>query len=148
MNSKRQEDEAELRRITLDWVSALKAKDVEGVMKNAAPEILSFDVAPPLASRGSDQYRRNLEAWFPTWDGPIALEERSLEFTIGDEVAFSTSLSRIGGRKKDGEQPGLWVRVTVGFKKIEGRWLVVHEHVSTPFYMDGSFKAAVDLQPD
>jgi hypothetical protein len=24
---------------------------------------------------------------------------------------------------------------------------ITHEHKSTPFYMDGSFKAAVDLQP-
>lgn len=39
----------------------------------------------------------------------------------------------------------LWVRVTAGLRKIKGRWIVVHEHVSTPFYMDGSLRAAVDL---
>jgi ketosteroid isomerase-like protein len=39
------------------------------------------------------------------------------------------------------------VRVTVCFRKIAGKWKVVHEHVSVPFYMDGSFKAAVDLKP-
>ena len=67
---------------------------------------------------------------------------------MGDEVAFSTSLNRIGGAKKGGEHTNIWVRVTVGFRKIEGRWLVTHEHVSTPFYMDGSLRAAVDLSPD
>jgi hypothetical protein len=28
-----------------------------------------------------------------------------------------------------------------------GRWMVTHEHVSVPIYMDGSVKAAVDLKP-
>jgi hypothetical protein len=27
------------------------------------------------------------------------------------------------------------------------RWMATHEHVSVPFYMDGSVKAAVDLKP-
>jgi PhnB protein len=39
------------------------------------------------------------------------------------------------------------VRATVGFRKVDGKWRVVHEHVSVPFYMDGSYKAAVDLKP-
>lgn len=26
-------------------------------------------------------------------------------------------------------------------------WRIVHQHESTPFYMDGSFTAAVDLTP-
>ncbi len=41
----------------------------------------------------------------------------------------------------------VWVRATVCFRKIERAWKVVHEHSSAPFYMDGSLKAAVDLEP-
>jgi PhnB protein len=39
------------------------------------------------------------------------------------------------------------VRATVGCRKIADRWKVTHEHSSVPFYMDGSYKAAVDLRP-
>jgi ketosteroid isomerase-like protein len=39
------------------------------------------------------------------------------------------------------------VRGTVGLRRIDGRWKITHEHASVPFYMDGSYKAAVDLQP-
>jgi ketosteroid isomerase-like protein len=39
------------------------------------------------------------------------------------------------------------VRATVGLRRIGGRWQVTHEHSSVPFYMDGSYRAAVDLQP-
>lgn len=41
----------------------------------------------------------------------------------------------------------LWYRVTIGLRRVDGRWLVVHEHESVPFLMDGSFAAAVDLKP-
>jgi ketosteroid isomerase-like protein len=30
---------------------------------------------------------------------------------------------------------------------MSGGWRITHEHNSTPFYMDGSDKAALDLQP-
>ena len=148
MTTNRKADEADIRRIIHAWMAGLRTKNVDAVMEHAAPDILSFDLAPPLASRGAQRYRKNLQAWFPTWDGPIDTEARELQITLGDEVAFSTSLNRIGGAKKDGEQTNIWVRVTAGFRKIDGRWLVTHEHVSTPFYMDGSLKAAVDLRPD
>ncbi|MGH7804122.1 MAG: nuclear transport factor 2 family protein [Candidatus Binatia bacterium] len=51
------------------------------------------------------------------------------------------------GARTDGTKTDIWVRATVGFEKIDGAWMIVHEHVSVPFYMDGSFKAAVDLTP-
>jgi hypothetical protein len=37
--------------------------------------------------------------------------------------------------------------VPIGLCKIGGEWRITHEHNSTPFYMDGSDKAALDLQP-
>jgi PhnB protein len=75
------------------------------------------------------------------------MQPRDLEITAGDNVAYCTGLNRIGGAKTDGERPSIWVRVTACLRKLDGRWKVAHEHISTPFYMDGSLKAAVDLQP-
>ena len=54
-------------------------------------------------------------------------------------MAFCHSLNHLAG--------ALWFRSTIGFRKIGGKWLITHEHNSTPFYMDGSDKAALDLQP-
>jgi hypothetical protein len=34
-----------------------------------------------------------------------------------------------------------------GRRKIDGSWRIVHEHNSTPFYLDGSLRAALDLRP-
>lgn len=41
----------------------------------------------------------------------------------------------------------LWFRVTLGLRRVGGRWLVTHEHESVPFEMDGSFRASTGLTP-
>jgi ketosteroid isomerase-like protein len=37
---------------------------------------------------------------------------------------------------------------TLGLRKTGTGWKITHEHASTPFYMDGSGRAATDLQPE
>ena len=41
-----------------------------------------------------------------------------------------------------------WTRSTVCFRKSDGDWKVMHTRGSVPFYMDGSFRAPVDLKPE
>ena len=143
----RRADEAEIRRIIQVVAQAMHDKDVGALLADSTPELLTFDLAPPLLSRGLD--RKGAQAWFDTWDGPIDFEIRDLEVTVGDEVAFATSLNRIGGAPADGGgRSDTWARTTIGLVKRDGRWLVTHRHESVPFYMDGSVKAALDLKPD
>jgi hypothetical protein len=66
---------------------------------------------------------------------------------VGDDVAFSHSLNRIYGKRTNGEETDVWVRVTACFRRSNGKWLIAHEHISVPLYMDGSNRAAVDLKP-
>lgn len=56
-------------------------------------------------------------------------------------------MQRISGQRTNSEDTDIWVRETIGLRKIDGRWLITHEHESVPFYMDGSNRAAVDLKP-
>jgi uncharacterized protein (TIGR02246 family) len=140
-------DEPQIRQLIDGWAKALRAKDIKGIMSNYVPEILVFDIAPPLLYKGADAYRKNYEAWFESWQGPIGYEIRDLSITAGDGVAFSHSLNRIYGKRTNGEETDVWVRVTACFRKINGKWLIAHEHISVPLYMDGSDRAAVDLKP-
>jgi ketosteroid isomerase-like protein len=41
----------------------------------------------------------------------------------------------------------VWFRITFGLRRAAEGWTITHEHESVPFYMDGSLRAAVDLQP-
>jgi uncharacterized protein (TIGR02246 family) len=138
--------EAQIRQRMDSWVKAVRAKDVNGVMSHYAANILTFDLAPPLEYKGADAYRKNWEAWFPRFRGPIGYEIRDLSITASDDIAFCHSLNRIHGARTNSEETDVWVRATVCYRKIDGKWMVAHEHVSVPFYMD-SGKASVDLKP-
>ena len=138
-------DERAIRKVIDDRAQALRAKDAAGVVAHGTKDIVQFSLAPPLQAHGSGL--EGLAAWFASWEGPIGYEVTSLSITAGEDVAFAHSLNRMSGTKTDGEKPDVWFRETLGFRKLNGRWMIVHGHESVPFYMDGSLKAAVDLKP-
>ena len=140
-------DQAEIRQLIDRWAKSLRSKNVNAVMSHYAPDIVAFDLAPPLQYRGADTYRKNWKAWFPTFRGSIGYEIRDLRIAASDDVAFCHSFNRITGRRTDDEKTDVWVRATFCCRKIDGKWKIVHEHQSVPFYMDGSYRAAVDLTP-
>jgi uncharacterized protein (TIGR02246 family) len=146
-NEAKENLEAQIRALLDDWVTAIRAKDVERAVSCYAPDAVSFDLAPPLEYRGTEAIRRTLEEWFPTFLGPVGYGLHDLSVTVGGEVAFSRSLNHITGRRTNDEETDVWVRVTVCYQRSGGKWVIAHEHVSVPFYMDGSYKAAVDLKP-
>ena len=137
--------EAKIRALIDGWAKAIRTKDVRGVMAHYAADSVTFDLAPPLISTGADT--EGLQAWFATWRGPLAYEVRELKVTAGDGAAFAHSLVRLTGTKIDGDEADIWFRQTLCFRKIGGEWKIAHQHESVPFYMDGSFRAAVDLEP-
>jgi uncharacterized protein (TIGR02246 family) len=137
----------EVRALVEAWAKTVRAKDLESVMAHYAPDIVTFDLAPPLHYAGADAIRKNLAAWFPTFAGPLGYEVRDLEVAANGEVAFCRGLNRISGKRTNGEETDVWVRMTLGCRRIDGRWMIAHEHVSVPFHMDGSYKAAIELKP-
>ncbi len=122
------------------------AKDAAMIVDCYAPDATIYGLAPPLGSRGMDP--DEVKAWLATWDGPIDIDGAESELVIGADLAWVTGLNRMRGTKTDGERVDMWFRTTICLRKQEGRWRIVHDHSSTPFYMDGSGRAAVDLSPD
>jgi ketosteroid isomerase-like protein len=134
-----------VRSVIEDYWRALGAKNAEQALRHCAPDLVQYSMAPPLRAICPDA--KALAAWFATWRGPIGLESRDLAITAGTDVAFCTSLNRMTGTSSGGEEVDLWFRSTVGLRKIDGEWRIAHEHESVPFYMDGSYRAALDLAP-
>jgi uncharacterized protein (TIGR02246 family) len=139
-------DEAQIRQLVDNWVASVRAKDINGLMSHYAPNILLFDIMPPLQHKGADAERKLWEGCFPYFQGAIGYEIRDLSITTGDEVAFSHSLNRMSGTTTNGEEVDNWMRVTVCYRKIDGKWKVAHEHVSVPIDMETN-KALFDLKP-
>ena len=109
-----------------------------------APDAVIFDLAPPLGRRGMT--RDSVAAWLSGWDGPIQIDARDVDLTVDGDLAFVSALNRMRGRI-GGEEQDLWYRTTMCLRRLSGRWRIVHDHASVPFYMDGSYRAAVDLKP-
>jgi uncharacterized protein (TIGR02246 family) len=139
--------DAEIRALIADWALAIRAKDVNAAMRHYAADVVAFDLAPPLQYAGADALRTSLAAWLPTFRGPVGYDIRELDVTVGEDVAFCRSLNRISGMPTTGDATDVWVRATIGLRRIDGTWKVTHEHASVPFYMDDSHVAAVDLAP-
>ncbi|MGA7881917.1 MAG: nuclear transport factor 2 family protein [Terrimicrobiaceae bacterium] len=141
-------EQTEIRALIDDLAEGIRAKDVNGVMSFYADEKVQFLLAPPLKYSGANAIKgEDLKDWFSSFQGPIGYEIRDLEVSTGSQIAFGHSLNRMSGTKIDGAKTDLWFRWTVCFRKIGGKWKITHEHESVPFYMDGSDKAALDLEP-
>ena len=139
-------DELRIRKLMDEWVQALRTKDLEAIVSRQAPDVLSFDVVNPLQYVGIDETRRRAEAWLSSFQGPVGLEMRDLRVSVGDDVAFAHSLNRVSGRMANGGEIDMWLRSTMGLRKIDGTWTVTHQHSSVPF--DGETgKASLDLKP-
>ncbi|MFM1919702.1 MAG: hypothetical protein RLZZ303_1336 [Candidatus Hydrogenedentota bacterium] len=124
--------------------SAHADRNADAVADLYAPNAVIYDLAPPLGRRGMDP--ATIAAWFATWDGPIRVDTRDVDLIIEGDLAFMSSLTRMRGIQ-GGKQQDLWFRSTMCFRRANGRWRIVCDHASVPFYMDGSCRAAVDLKP-
>jgi uncharacterized protein (TIGR02246 family) len=116
-----------------DWANAVGARDIDGVLSLYAPDIVSFDLDPPLRYAGAANKRQAWQAFFAAHTGPIAYEVRELNVTAHGELAFVRSLNHVTGTLASGHTSERWVRWTACFRQIDGVWLVVHDHVSVPF---------------
>ena len=139
-------DEVQIRRLIEDKIKAIRAKDIDGATSNYALDVLSFDVVNPLQYSGADAIRKRLQEWFSSFQGLIGFEIRDLSITTGADVAFCHSLNGVNGTKTDGKKIEMWWRATVCYRKVDGKWMITHEHASVPFDAKSGL-ASLDLKP-
>ena len=113
------------------WANAVHTEDLDTVLADHDPDIVMFDVPPPHDGlRGIQAYR---DAWPPffEWQRQGAqFEIVELDVTAGDDVAFAHALLRCGMPAELEANPENRLRLTVGLRKRDGRWVVTHEHHS------------------
>jgi ketosteroid isomerase-like protein len=124
----------------------IRAKDIAGLMALYAPDIVYFDLVPPLRYVGAAALRERFKDWFAKWKSSIGQETRELNISVDANLAAAFMLLRTSGTLSDGRRVGYWVRVSNSCRRAEGRWLITHEHVSLPVDMK-SANAVMDLVP-
>jgi ketosteroid isomerase-like protein len=139
-------DEVQIRLLLNEFRNLLQTKDSERILSLYSPEIVVFDVSSPLQRVGTKAYGKAILEWFDSYRGPIAFEIRDLHLAVSADVAFSHSLIRTSGTMKSGQEIDRWQRWTLCLRKISGKWLITHEHVSLPVDQK-SGNAVQDLQP-
>src|SRR5688572_18449276 len=91
--------EAAIRAVFAQYAKALHAKDVDAVMACYAPDVVAFDLAPPLAHRGAETIRSGLREWFPTWRSGIEIEAADLAIDVEGDLAVCRSFNHMTGKR-------------------------------------------------
>jgi uncharacterized protein (TIGR02246 family) len=137
--------EALIRQRVEDLAKALNAKDIDGVMSLYAPNVVSFDIVGPLRYVGAGNKRRAWQEAFAAYSGPFSYEVHHLNVTTHGELAFVHSLNHLNATLASGHITELWLRWTACLRRIDGAWLVVHDHVSVPADLEHGH-AVLDLR--
>lgn len=129
-----QDEEAAIRARMDSFVSAFATGDIDTIMKNYVQDksFILFDVVPREDFRGADLYRAAWKEMFTHFEGRPTITIADLGILVDGQVAFSYCFMHLAGTDKQGKPVDRWVRVTDGFRKIGGEWLIAHEHISVP----------------
>jgi uncharacterized protein (TIGR02246 family) len=118
-------DESNIRELIEAWVQAVEKRNLNDVLAHHSPDILMFDV-PTIELRGMKAYKESWKDFFDWLGNAGKFRLRKLDVTAGRDVAFCAGILDCTGT---GQGP-VTVRLSVGLKKIDGQWMVTHEHHS------------------
>jgi len=126
------DNELQIRDLFEKWATAVKNKDIDKILANHSEDIVMFDVPLPLQSKGIDAYRKTWEVFFSWTKDSRIFDFTELEITTSDTVAFCHAIGRCTGEDSSEVKESLTFRLTMGLKKIDGQWVITHEHHSLP----------------
>ncbi|MDO6430362.1 nuclear transport factor 2 family protein [Flavitalea sp. BT771] len=131
------DDEAAIRALEDRFTAAFNAGDIDAMMKNYIPDksLVVFDVVPRKQYLGADAYREDWVDFFSHFRETPKITITDLGITVDGNIGFSHSFQHVMGIDKQGNSINRTVRVTDGYRKIGGNWLIVLEHVSVPVNM-------------
>ncbi len=129
-------DEAAIRAALNDITTAYQVRDAHRAMASYAPDVLVFDLPPPLEQEGKTGNLKTTQVVMEYSTGPMIFDYRDVNVTILDpQYAYSTAIVALAWKMKDGSAVNLLDRTTDIWQKINGKWLIIHEHNSVPVDM-------------
>jgi ketosteroid isomerase-like protein len=124
-------DEIQIRQIIENWAKAVRNKNIDAILSHHSDDFVMYDVPPPFRSVGLDAYRKTWDIFFSGTElGTFDITE--LNIIAGDDVAFCYATMFCMNKNNDGIYERLDFRLTMGLKKIDKSWTILHEHHSIP----------------
>jgi ketosteroid isomerase-like protein len=136
----------QIRALEARFAGAVKAKDLDGIMKVYSGDVLVFDVLPPRQYAGAAAYRKDWQATLAGFKGPLKFAISDLAVSAEGTTGWGHSIQHLSGVDPKGAKVDLTVRVTDVYRKTGGAWRIVHEHVSVPVDLETS-KADLTSKP-
>lgn len=146
MEHKEQQDEAQagIRRTLDDWTAAVGRHDLAALAACYASDVVAYDAIKTLRFEGRDRYLAHWEECLRMCPNSVRFTFRDLDVQAADGLGYAHALLACVA---DGDACEAWSRMTTGFRREAGRWLIAHEHFSFPCDPK-SGKALMGLSPD
>lgn len=128
------DDKAAITAVEQRLIDGFKAKDVNQIMSCYAPDesLFVFDIVPPREYVGAKAYRKDWEDLFAQFPGPAEADMSHLNVTANGAFGYAHLIVHSALTDKQGKKLETDVRTTDVFRKVNGKWLIVHEHNSFP----------------
>jgi ketosteroid isomerase-like protein len=116
------------------WAEAVRRHDVPAILAHHDRDMVMFDLPPPLQCKGIAAYEETWGLLFRYHKPDVAFDFEELTVTAGEDVAFAVAIMRCGpdSSSNPADKDGFLFRLTVGLRKVEGKWRITHEHHSIP----------------
>jgi ketosteroid isomerase-like protein len=127
------DDEAAIRALEDRFTAAFNAGDIDAIMKNYTDKsFVLFDIVPRKEYLGAEAYRKAWIEMFSRFKGKPKIVITGLSIIVDGNVGYGHCFMRVTGTDIQGHSIDRMVRVTDGYRKIGGNWLIAHEHISVP----------------
>ena len=116
------------------WADAVRRHDLPAILAHHTPDMVMFDLPPPLQCKGIAAYAGTWGLFFRYHKPGTPFDIRELSVTAGQDVAFAVAIMYCGpdSSSNPADKDGFLFRLTVGLRKIDGEWCIAHEHHSVP----------------
>jgi ketosteroid isomerase-like protein len=119
----------EIRQVIADQQRAICQKNIDRILARYADEAVVFNVKPPFQIRDKSAWRHEWSSSLAHFPASFGRETKDLTIIPNGDVAVVHYLYRFTGMPFAAS----WIRNTTVYRKIDGHWLIVHEHGSVPF---------------
>jgi ketosteroid isomerase-like protein len=124
-------NESQIRVLIENWAASVRNRDMDGILAYHHEDMVLFDVPEPFQSAGIEAYRKTWNIFFK-YTKPGVFDIQELHIIAGEQVAFCYATMRCADKSGSVDFVELPFRLTIGLKKTDEQWLIIHEHHSIP----------------
>jgi ketosteroid isomerase-like protein len=121
-------DFTEIRELLANLSASARAGDVEGIVANYHPAASAFEFGQRRRAIGIEGIRETCER------GYNGVNHVRYDFEVeriegSEDLAYCYGLEHISGEQR-GRPFEMYTRATYAFRRVNGRWSIVHQHLT------------------